>query len=915
MMKCLFQLNRIQNHQRIIRFYQRIICFSKSKTQKSILYILIASLALLLSLGMHQPVLIATQPPAQNQEMVLMQTGKQYYDTGQFLAAKQEWQQAQQSYGAVGDTLNEALAYSFISLATQQLGEWQEAQAAIDTSLSLLAKEGKPSPKEVNRVRAQVLNTQGRLQLIRGKSSQDAAEAALKTWQESESVYRQAGDAEGVLGSQINQAQAMRSLGLYHQAKKLFTNIKQTLENQPDSRLKVTGLRTLGDLLRQSGKLQQSENILTQALGVAKASGLNQEQAAILLSLGNTARARKNTDAAMKAYQAAATIAAKFPQLKIQAQLNQLGLHLEKKQWSQAESLWKPIRDSLYSLPSGRPAVVAKINLAKNLICLQLRNQAPICPEKAEIPQQLSSDSGSITQEVIQLLNTAAQQAKTLQDKQIQSYALGNLGQFYEQTGDWQNASNYTEQALNLAQQIQALEIAYQWQWQLGRLLKERDKTGAIAAYSQAVNSLQTLRGDLVTLNPDIQFDFREEVEPVYRQLVDLLLEPEKPPQKNLQQARTVIEGLQLAELNNFFQDACLKTRPEQLDTIIDTAATPTAAIYAIALPERLEVILKLPKNPNLLHYRTRVSQGEVETTLNQMREELTQPKPSVKFPKLSQQAYDWLLRQAEPKLTKSQVQTLVFILDFPLQNIPIAALDDGNKYLIEKYALTLSPGLQLLEPEPVTEEKLNILLLGGVSEARKLEARTFAALNNVSQEIAQIQSQIPSTQKLFNTTFTKANLENKIESVPFSVIHVATHGNFSSNAENTFILLWDNLLKAKDFDEILQKRDPSQANAIELLTLSACETAAGDKRATLGLAGIAVRSRARSTLATLWRVDDTSTANLMVKFYQELKDNPQLSKAEALRRAQIYLLQEEPNTNYKLPYYWAPFVLVGNWL
>lgn len=882
-------------------------------------YILIATLGLLLGLGIHSPIIIATQLLAQNQEIVLMQTGKQYYESGQFLAAKREWQQAQKAYAADGDTLNAALASSFISLATQQLGEWQEAQAAIDTSFSLLAKvPGKLSSQEVNRVRAQVLNTQGRLQLIRGKSSQDAAEAALKTWQEAEAVYKKAGNADGVMGSKINQAQAMRSLGLYYQARNLFAAISQTLEAQPNSPLKVTGLRTFGDLLRQSGKLQASEKILTQALVAAKALRLDQEQAAILLSLGNTARADQNSEAAVKIYQEAEIAAAKFPLLKIQAQLNQLSLHLEIQDWGKAESLSQLILQYVKTLPSGRPAVTAQVNLAKNLICLQLKNQATICPKKPESSQQVSTavtTKEASLFEVIHLLNVAIQQAQTLQDKRIESYALGNLGQLYEQIGNWQKAQVYTEKALNLAQQIQALEIAYQWQWQLGRLLKARDKNSAIAAYSQAVNSLQTLRGDLVTLNPDIQFDFREEVEPVYRQLVDLLLEPETPPQKNLQQARTVIEGLQLAELNNFFQDACLKTRPEQLDTIIDTAATPTAAIYAIALPERLEVILKLPKNPNLFHSRTRVSQGEIEKTLTQMREELILPLPSAEFPKLSQQAYDWLIRPSEPQLTKVKIQTLVFILDFPFQNIPIAALDDGNQYLVEKYALTLSPGLQLLEPETVSDKKLDILLVGGVSEAREVEDITFDPLNNVSQEIEQIQSQIPSTQKLFNTTFTKKNFEKQIESFPFSIIHIATHGSFSSNPDNTFILLWDQLLKAKDFDEILQKRTPKQPVAIELLTLSACETATGDKRATLGLAGIAVRSQARSTLATLWRVDDASTTNLMVKFYQELKDNPRLPKAEALRRAQKYLLLEAANSNYKLPYYWAPFVLVGNWL
>ncbi len=115
--------------------------------------------------------------------------------------------------------------------------------------------------------------------------------------------------------------------------------------------------------------------------------------------------------------------------------------------------------------------------------------------------------------------------------------------------------------------------------------------------------------------------------------------------------------------------------------------------------------------------------------------------------------------------------------------------------------------------------------------------------------------------------------------------------------------------MKVKDFDKILRLGNSSKSRAIELLVLSACQTALGDKRATLGLAGIAVRAGARSTLATLWSVDDESTAVLMSKFYDEL-ENPTLTKADALRRAQISLLESD-----EIPYLWAPYVLVGNWL
>ena len=92
---------------------------------------------------------------------------------------------------------------------------------------------------------------------------------------------------------------------------------------------------------------------------------------------------------------------------------------------------------------------------------------------------------------------------------------------------------------------------------------------------------------------------------------------------------------------------------------------------------------------------------------------------------------------------------------------------------------------------------------------------------------------------------------------------------------------------------------------------MSACQTAAGDTQAALGLAGVAVRSGARSTVATLWSIQDNSTAELMTQFYRVLK-NSEISKAEALRQAQLSLLRDP---KYQHPFYWSAFVLVGNWL
>jgi CHAT domain-containing protein len=256
-------------------------------------------------------------------------------------------------------------------------------------------------------------------------------------------------------------------------------------------------------------------------------------------------------------------------------------------------------------------------------------------------------------------------------------------------------------------------------------------------------------------------------------------------------------------------------------------------------------------------------------------------------------------------ELRNSKSETLVFVLDGSLRNIPMAALYDGKQYLVENYSIALAPGLQMVDPRPLKQEQLKALT-AGLTQARL----GFSALPNVERELEQIKSEVPS-QVLLNQQFTSTAFQNQVNSRSFPVVHLATHGVFSSNADKTFILAWDKPIKVNELNNLLRTRDQSRPDTIELLVLSACQTAKGDTRAALGLAGVAVRAGARSTVASLWSINDESTALLMSQFYQELA-NQSLSKAEALRRAQLALLK---NPQYQRPLFWAPYVLIGNWL
>jgi CHAT domain-containing protein len=166
---------------------------------------------------------------------------------------------------------------------------------------------------------------------------------------------------------------------------------------------------------------------------------------------------------------------------------------------------------------------------------------------------------------------------------------------------------------------------------------------------------------------------------------------------------------------------------------------------------------------------------------------------------------------------------------------------------------------------------------------------------------------------KLVNKKFTSTALQKEINARPFSIVHLATHGQFSSDPEETFIVTWDKKIKVNELSEVLESRTTSLPTPIELLVLSACQTADGDNRATLGLAGISVRAGTRSTLATLWEVKDASTTEFISELYKELiAPESTITKAEAIQKIQKTFLASDSR---KHPYYWAPFVLVGNWL
>jgi CHAT domain-containing protein len=456
-------------------------------------------------------------------------------------------------------------------------------------------------------------------------------------------------------------------------------------------------------------------------------------------------------------------------------------------------------------------------------------------------------------------------------------------------------------------QRINAPESEYLWQWQTGRLLKAKGEIGpAIAAYQRAIYSLQAIRHDLSTGDLTDYGSFRQRFSPIFLELVDLLLRRSAQASdaarvdSYLQQVRQAIELLKGAELEDYFQDDCvtaLKGRTKGIDKL----APRTAAVYPIPLPDRLEILLSLPTG--MKRFTFSVAADSLVREVRVLRQ-LLEKRTTREYLPHAQRLYDWIIRPIEKELQRDQIEILVFVPDGALRTIPMAALHDGNEFLISQYAIASTPGLTLTDPHPLARQHLEILLSGLTKPVQG-----FPPVPNVRQELSDIKALYGGT-VLEDQSFIIPTLERELKQRSYTVIHIASHGQFGQDIKKTFILTYDDKLSMDALQRdigMTRYRD----NPVELLTLSACQTAAGDDRAALGLAGVALKAGARSALATLWSVNDKAAALLVTDFYRELQ-GPAISKARALQKAQLALIHDQ---RYRHPGYWSPFLLIGDWL
>ncbi len=533
-----------------------------------------------------------------------------------------------------------------------------------------------------------------------------------------------------------------------------------------------------------------------------------------------------------------------------------------------------------------------------------------------------------------------------------------------------------------------ALEMVYRLYWQLGKLLAHKGNwQPAAESYQQARDTLETLRN--LSIDSDEPEKQRKEqrkaylqylqpkLRKVYYQLVDLLLKSYQTSQdaKFLKEVIKTVEFLKQVELQNVYQDECLVGSTDSVDKHLDSH---TAILYPVIFPTDVEVqdrSLELffltskdaGKEADIqwLHDaaigRTSVEKTEqindqASVLLNHITHqneinEKGECYSSTELRKAGNYLYNRIIKPVEIRLKEDGIQTLIFVPDGKLRTIPLIALsDDRGQFVIDKnVAVVTIPGVSLTTSVKGKSSisKHSRIFLGGIWKGEgavehqdqiqpTLNALGVGSLKitETQESLIQIQQFYPNSKIFIDNDFTIENITGEIRAAhlaPYTIVHFNTHAAFrADDPDNTFLLTHNtikdpaNKLIMKDLQDILRL---GEERAVELLTLSACETAKGsdqftDDRAAFGLAGIAFKTGAKSVLASLWRVEPKRTSELMRRFYQTLADG-KTNKVDALQTAQRELMKFDPppkdcgGENTRKEAFvkdWAPFILIGNW-
>ena len=718
----------------------------------------------------------------------------------------------------------------------------------------------------------------------------DPWEAAVQRWSRAIDAYRAGGQPRQLGEALARRAEAYQALGHRQRALADLEEAAKLAGEGDDLRLGAAILGALGQAYFLTGHVERAEPLLADALARARRANAPDIAAAVLNDQGILLAAAGRPAEALASYRASAASARGAGDALLAAKAALNAARLELRGGAPAQALLHEALADLRTLPDSRDKA------------LQLAAAGDLLRQSARAGAGPAAyDTAATT------LWQATEVAARSGDTRSASNAWGYLAELAADRDQAAEALALNDRALFEAQRSGTRETLFQWQWQRARLLERAGREEeALAAYRGALDSLDAVKADLAAELWANRESFRDRVSPAYLGFANLLMRraaasgDRVKAQGVLREAQGILERFKTVELEDYFRDDCVarylsRSRP------VEQAAPRTAVIYPVPLADRLELLVSIgadihqvavPVGSEALGRESLALRGFLEK------------RATYQFLPHAQKLYDWIVRPLEPLLAAASVDTLVLIPDRPLRGIPLAALHDGRDFLVARYAVATAPGLTLVEPRPLAQAP-RAILAGGLTEA----VQGYSALPYVDIELDHLEEQGAGGQ-LRDRTFTTGNLERELTGRSYSIVHVASHAQFDADSRRSFLLTYDGKLSIDRLEEHM-KPNRFRDEPIELLFLSACQTAAGDERAALGLAGVAVKAGVRSALATLWHINDQAASLLVTEFYRQLA-RPGTSKAQALQRAQQWMLGD---LRYRHPGYWSPFLLIGNWL
>ncbi|OQX28256.1 MAG: hypothetical protein BWK80_01195 [Desulfobacteraceae bacterium IS3] len=735
-------------------------------------------------------------------------------------------------------------------------------------------------------------------------------ENAARHWEQAINLSDPEKDAGKYLDLTLNLANVWQTMGYHNKALSLLQKALPFAEKSGDKYRKAMFFSALGDLHLSLGNTEETVNSLTKGMEIANEANDPKASAVILNNVGNAFAAEQDDASAREFYSQALDLIGDSEDeddlhLKSKIWLNWIRIEIQQGNFQQLSEMMDYILLEIGEMPDSYHKASDMVALSRLTRKLQKKLSDAAASQPSE-EQKLQNDY--LAYIAYLSLENAVQISEALNDPRMSAYAYGYMGQLYEEQARYDDAVNLTRRAIFFAQQGNFPQTLYLWQWQSGRLFKAQgDVENAVKAYQAAVKTLNPIRGELFRGFRSRQDSFNENVKPVYLGLAEMLLKQAETMsddvsrQKKLIEARDTMEILKTAELEDFFADECvIAMRSEK--TTLERTPPHTAILYPIMLPDSLALLLTLPDG--IKHISVPVGSEKIRETVQEYRIRL-QTRVNNRFLYSSQQIYDWVIRPAEADMKANEVDTLVVAPDGALRLIPFSTLHDGEHFLIEKYAVGTIPAISLTDPKPVNKENFDILI-GGLSEARQ----GFSALPSVPAELRDIREIMSGKILIQNNDYTIENMTAAFKEKPYSLVHIATHGVFGGTPEESFLLAYEDKLTMDRLEQLIGL-GIFRKQKVELLTLSACQTALGNERAALGLAGVAVKAGVKSAIATLWFVDDEATSLAIREFYRQFRE-PGMSKAKAMQNVQKKLIAQR---RYWHPLYWAPFLVIGNWM